>query len=858
MPLQEGKSFVVSAEGKGMKTWNVLCYAAALACVQLSAFAGAPAARNLFVNDGCFAMGCEVPLVKSRASVKCSAGLVAGTFESGTALFSVTNGSMETVRFSTRDTYPVCGDLMVFEVTARSTDLDSRFAVIGITQRYKHIAHKHFRLTGAWRKYAAILPVPKSVAAEDRRWRGLIDVPAGVRLEIGRIALYPARNDESIAGMAKSLDEESAEELASLQTLPDFKGPAPAADVFVSSQMGNTNAVSMLPVRRSDEIADDNVLGAAIAGESMVCCPPTGHVYSTWSPWWTIADDDQRRGRFNTTFSTHMLHDVATNATLTIRLARPVPLARLRITPRGKSLGGFPYDWHVDVSSGGKTFRTVYAVKDFNVRGAVPEIALDGSPVAEIRITADRIRQEGKGYGYFQLNRVEALDSDGVNHALVSKGATVETSAPMEVPVWDRASYIDDAIVNCGVKTVLLHVSILGGHGGASIVGGLAVGTPAYETLTDNMRYLKSRGVKTYMRLSWNRSVFDNRTPEAQANFRADYIAKITPFVKAWRGLVACYPLGGEENQYCVLSSKNPVDVPFFKKSYREAVVAASDAIHALDPDVKTSVTSALFDFGWTEEHLRNGLAGSLDEVGVDIYRETDPIGSYPEKCYSFFVDGRRGHESERLFVRAEDELKAFRSLLDKYNPKLGFAAHEMSMRIGPYPMGMNTTEAGQAKFALRTYIMHHFYGIRPSIWWAFHCGKFGGDDIEWGVVCSGEKRQGWYAMRRFAALFNCSWKPDAEFPVVFAPVDERFYSYSFRRGDERLVACWTAVSMRDANTGKLVDVFVPGDFGDRVPEVECIDLFSGGIQKLNVERVEGGFRVRGLVMRDYPLVFRY
>ena len=112
--------------------------------------------------------------------------------------------------------------------------------------------------------------------------------------------------------------------------------------------------------------------------------------------------------------------------------------------------------------------------------------------------------------------------------------------------------------------------------------------------------------------------------------------------------------------------------------------------------------------------------------------------------------------------------------------------------------------------------------------------------------------------MQRFAALFDSSWKADAESPVVFTPADDRFYSYSFRRGKERLAACWTAVPMRDANTGKLVDAFVPGDFGGMVPKVECIDLFNGGVQRLNVERAERGFLVRGIVMRDYPLVLRY
>jgi hypothetical protein len=687
---------------------------------------------------------------------------------------------------------------------------------------------------------------------------------SAVALRAGAAARSSSSWDDSIAGMAgvaRRGGVDTAAETAFRPTLSDFKGPPPTALAFVSSQLGNTNTITSLPVRRSDEIPAGNVLGAAFTGDSIVLCPPQGRYYTTWSPWWTIADDDMRKRAARTTFSTHMLPDTATNASLTIRLAKPVPLAMLRMTPRNEALAGFPFDWRVEVSPDGATFKTVRVFRDFDARGTKPEVALDGSLVTAVRIVADRLRPEGGGFGYFQLERVEALDRQGGNHALISKGASAETSAPMNDSVLHRASYLDDLIVNCGIKAVLFHVHVTDGKGVNSLNGGFAVGSPAFANFTDNIRYLKSRGVESYVRLMWGKSLFTAKTPEAQAAFRAAYIKKIKPFVEAWKGLVACYPIGNEENQYRFIGRKDPVDPPFFKQSYREAVIAVSEAIHAIDPKARTAVTSALFDFGWTEEHLKNGLAGVLDEVSVHIYRETDPLGSYPEKCYSFFTDGRRGFENERLFTRAEDEIKAFRTLLDKYNPKLRFASHEMSMRIGPYPKGMNSTEAGQAKFALRTYVMHHFYGIAPSIWWAFNSGKIARKEtgeIEWGVVCAGEKRQAWHAMRRFAALFDNSWKAETENPVVFTPADDRFYSYSFKRGNERLAACWTAVSMRDANTGKLVDAFVPGDFGGTDPEVECIDLFNGGVQKLNVERAEGGFKVRGFVMRDYPLVFRY
>lgn len=813
---------------------------------------------NLFPDDGYFSVQSASAWVLSKQPRGCSSSFVPGRYENSSAIWTIVNDSDSEVQISTRQTYPMSGDLMVLEVTARSLDTPGRpFSVIGMTPDYKHIAHKHYQMTAKWRTYVAILPVPAAGEAKSRLWRGRIDLSAGARLEIGHIALYPSKNDERIAGMADAIESEDRR-MAFEPTLHDFAGVAPTSAAFVSSQVGNTNRIVAMQLRRSDEIKDDNVLAAALCDEAIIQCPPVGRFYKTWSPYWAIADEELRQQASRSTFSTHILAASATNASLTVRLSKPVAVTSLRLTPRGKTLAGFPYAWHVDISADGTAFRTVHSVTNEIRSGECPEVSLDGTPVGAIRLVADRIRSEGKGFGYLQLDRLEAYDAAGVNHALISKGATAETAQPMGVSVLDRESYLDDALVNCGVKAVLLRIQVLGGSGDASVKGGLIPGSRGFENLTDNIRYLKEHGVKTFMRMAWGRQLpFDLTTKEELEAFKAEYIAQITPFVTAWKGLVAGYPLGGEENQDCVRGRNKKFDVAFYKQAYREMVMAASEAIHAIDPQAKTSVTSALFDFGWTEDHLKNGLAQTLDEVSVHIYRETDPLGSYPEKCYGFFVDGRRGFESERLFTRAEDEIKAFRTLLDKYNPKLGFACHEMSMRVGPYPKGMNSTELGQAKFALRTYIMHQFYNIGPSCWWTFNGGEnLGG--IVWGVMRGGRKLEGWHAMRRFAALFDSSWKPTAEQPVTFAPADDRFYSYQFTRGDERLVACWTAVSMRDANTGKQVDAFVPTGTDVWVPAVDCIDLLNGGVQRLLVEPADGGFWVRGLVMRDYPLVFRY
>lgn len=753
---------------------------------------------------------------------------------------------------------PVTNNLMVMEVMARTAGkgINPHFAVIAIASKYKYISHKRYNLTGNWRKYVAIVEIPKDPKNQNIFW-GRVDIPAGCKVQIGRIAVYSMVNNTKVAGWADDAMTEAKKRSAE-PNLQDSRTPVPTATKLISSQIGNCNPIRKIKTRLSSEISEGNIAGAALCDYPAFECPVKGEAYGYWSPWWVIADPSVKSAVVDTCFSSAMRFPYSGGETLTVRWKKPVKINRIRLTPRHKKLSGFPIDWHFEISRDGKAFREVFRAKNYNQEGEKVLIEFPEQVVAAVRMTADKIRPETKRHGYFQLRRLEALTSAGKNLALPQFGASAESNNPLSMPLLSHRRFYDH-IVRCGIKTVLITINAYP-KGYNSINDGIALGSRGYENLTALMQFLKRHGVNTIIRLTLGlqtRRVPPGQLKDLPRKFATQYL----PHIRSWKGLVKSYALAGEENQYRM---GRPLIYPIkdYIRYFNDSCIACAKEIRKIEPDAEIAVATALFDFGWTEGQLKYGLGkpGLVDTFSVHIYRESDPYGSYPEKCYSFFVDGRRGLETERMFIRAEDEIKAYRKLLDKYNPKLKMSSNETSMRTGTYCWGMATTEAGQAKYVGRQFVMHQFYKIGPNLWWAFiGTRRKDHDGLLWGMVDISDKErkvQAWHSYSYFNAVFDNSWQPDKEFGLIFKPTDKRFYSYTFKRGKEWMAAAWVAVSMRDGNTGKETDILIPGRFLPDV-EVECIDLLNGGIQKMNVVHTEKGLLLKGIILRDYVLVFR-
>ena len=59
---------------------------------------------------------------------------------------------------------------------------------------------------------------------------------------------------------------------------------------------------------------------------------------------------------------------------------------------------------------------------------------------------------------------------------------------------------------------------------------------------------------------------------------------------------------------------------------------------------------------------------------------------------------------------------------------------------------------------------------------------------------------------------------------------------------------------MRDSNTGKAVDLIISGL---ELKYMEAIDMLSGSVHPLHFEQQGKEYRLKGIIVRDYPVVLR-
>ena len=78
-------------------------------------------------------------------------------------------------------------------------------------------------------------------------------------------------------------------------------------------------------------------------------------------------------------------------------------------------------------------------------------------------------------------------------------------------------------------------------------------------------------------------------------------------------------------------------------------------------------------------------------------------------------------------------------------------------------------------------------------------------------------------------------------------------YSFSLPDGD-KLIALWTDGIAADDDPGVIADLTISGLTSD---QVTGIDVLYGFEQALNVEKAGSNLLIRGLLIKDYPLIFR-
>ena len=302
----------------------------------------------------------------------------------------------------------------------------------------------------------------------------------------------------------------------------------------------------------------------------------------------------------------------------------------------------------------------------------------------------------------------------------------------------------------------------------------------------------------------------------------ARYLEYVHFIVSHFKGRVQYYELWNEPENGVPLQYIEPSD-------YIELARRTIPVIHEIDPEARVIVGGV----SWTAEpNRRNYLFALLDsEVmtladGVSwhpLYGDTPDAGQYPDYYASY------------PSLLAEIIRKA------KQNGFRGeFIADEISYR-GPGCGGCNITDPSfsniiAGKYTARGIILHL------------------GNNVAAGVGGIAAARTVHYnTLRNIANVF--AGANASAFKVDVQTEAKNFKVFTFTKTDgSRLIALWTDGIAVDNDYGVPFSIVIP-EFGGW--NATGIDILKGLEQELTTSNENGNLNIRGLLIRDYPIIIR-
>ncbi|MST99344.1 hypothetical protein FYJ85_20160 [Victivallaceae bacterium BBE-744-WT-12] len=669
----------------------------------------------------------------------------------------------------------------------------------------------------------------------------------GIRIQVKSIRLLPADGEEMLSaeyvGMASATagqDDDAYRET----TLTGIPQPPPAVTSKLPNQLGFTGPVAGLRARTSREIPAGNIFGAAICGNEFFANTPETKG-ALWSACW-LNDGEELADVHNTVYSSAMHYSPEVEEWCMIELKKHERISRIALKPRhGSNLDGFPVDFHILCSNDGSSWTRVAEMENCQALPAGKDsFAFDFEPIPVkfVKVIATRLRAEGERRYYFQLREVEAFGTDGVNYAAAGRGGTATAGNPLGSGTFDYRKFYDD-IFDSGAQWLFVsNNSFLSRHRTGK--------PPCTRAEIPNAEYLQKNGVKLIYRFLQLPSFGEYRA--APERVVREYVEAVAAVVGELRGKVAVWSLANEQNFYG--DTVSPDDLPGYREYYVALVGAAAERVRQLDPQTPIEIETALFDFGWTEAVLAAGLAGKVDRIGVHIYKELRGRDTFPEAAGAVSKDGKRSYTEP--YRDYGEQITAFRKLLGKYNPRLEINVSETGVNTGDNPAGGSyyVSAKSQAKFLARLYTYHLFYGIGPTCWWSLEPVKTG--EYQWGLILpDGQRKEAWYALRNVAAVLDNSCRPSEELSFRVDGETDAFVGRVLRNDSgEYIIPYWAAVKMRDGNTGKAVDLIVSGP---KLRHMEAVDTLSGTVHPVRFEQEGEGYRLKNMILRDYPVILR-
>jgi hypothetical protein len=472
----------------------------------------------------------------------------------------------------------------------------------------------------------------------------------------------------------------------------------------------------------------------------------------------------------------------------------------------------------------------------------------------------------------FSLAEVEVYDTAGRNVALATSGSGITTNSTHHSPGMDLASHrwYWPLHYDAGFKWVRVgyHDDPINWHWVEKQKGVLKIDPETDAAVTE----LASHGVNIVMSLNFGNRLYsgpagravpqlwewnyDMPAPPTTPEALAAWTRYVEFMVKHFRGRVKHFEVWNEWNISCYWGANPSVE------HYLAVARAAIPVIRKQAPEAKIMMGSwAGFPHGissWTPAQLAERekqtlylaaarqLAGEIDEIGWHPFYQTDP---------------------ERLQHYTDDV-----RTLQKWLRDVGFHGHCMVTEwnySALYPSlseaeakrawcgGFKATEIEKAKYVAQVFTRHTALGLE-SFFCEMYFPYFSMLDLsllrrsfDADPVSPLQPQAAYYVTRNLATMLDGLEPGELKFEIASRPAN--LEAFAFQSPDGPALALWLGGHAKDHCEGVAVDVRVKTS----CRKATGFDPINGVAQELKVTQSPDGTLLKGVLVRDWPLVIR-
>ena len=470
---------------------------------------------------------------------------------------------------------------------------------------------------------------------------------------------------------------------------------------------------------------------------------------------------------------------------------------------------------------------------------------------------------------FFRLSELEAINIDGQNVALASKGAKVTASSTFH-SYFNSAKVVNETykeIYDLGVKW-----NRVGQWGDWTCWAAVEQKKGEYhmDPLTDkairdsvkngvNILYTLYAGNSLYEETKWlsdpgpvwrhghpftgDGGPTKPETIQAFVNY-AKFVAK------HFKGVVKYYEVWNEENGWAWYG------MPPDPRAYGTLVRETAKALKEIDPEIKVLVggTAALAPTFISQSLELGGGGKYVDGIGFHPY--TMPYAEMGLGSLDVIDGKQQGKSKEELgFTTYEEMLEFLRKTFAPFNSNLEFWANEwnvISSREDVVYSG-GISEVSECKHAARFYLMSTLTRT-TGIWWMLVSENYIWD---LGLLRAGDlsKKPLFYTFQALTTVLSGA-RPDKTIGVTITGEAPGLRCETLRgRDGEALIAIWSVIHPADDRyEGKRVSVKVDVS---NPKQVDAVDTVYSVVQTINFKDAGGSIVMDGMRVTDYPIIIR-